>query len=149
MPRINDNGTINPGSGQATGAHPAGLIIYTPTGYMSADIMSTTPEDRPEGIKYPAQAGDSDHDWALVGRHTFSYAGNFSVQPWNETHGNLTHGPLGYALVPSMVGTNQSRNYTFYEGNNILRLQARNETSKTTGSLFWRRATPRFQSYGY
>lgn len=107
--------------------------------------MSTTPSHRPENLIYPPQADDTDVDWAKVGRHTLTYAGPFSVQIKDETHGLLHHGPLVYAGIPSWVGSDQKRNYTLFERNNILRLQAYNEKSGSTGNLFWRRAGPSWE----
>ncbi|KAF2008517.1 hypothetical protein BU24DRAFT_360313 [Aaosphaeria arxii CBS 175.79] len=139
------NGTILPGYSLPTGANPAGLIHYSATGYMSANIMDTNATNRPTRISWPPKDTDSDSDWALVGRHAMSYSGPYSVEVWNETHGTLTHGPLVYAATPSMVGTNQKRNYTLYEDGDVLKLNFHNYTAKTEGTLFWRRLAPSWE----
>jgi hypothetical protein len=117
--------------------------MYTPGGYMSASIAATEPEYRPTNISWARkQEGDSDldSDWASVGRHTLTYAGNYSVNAWNATHGNITHGPLLYAFVQNMVGTKQERNYTLLEDGNVLYVNAVNQKDGSVGALYWRKA---------
>lgn len=112
---IHTNGTIRPpnSSGGGTGANPVGLIQYTTSGWMAANIMSSTPSHRPTNITYPGLPTDSDADWAKVGKHIVSYAGPFSVTPWADgKNGNLTHGPLYFAQMPNWVGNRVPRNYT-------------------------------------
>ncbi|CAN9374730.1 unnamed protein product [Alternaria alternata] len=82
------------------GEAPVGLLIYTATGFMSATITATEPEFRPN-LTFPYQANDTDADWARVGKH----------QHW----GQIFHGPLTVANVPTWVGQNHRRNYTVVE----------------------------------
>ncbi|KAF2274939.1 uncharacterized protein EI97DRAFT_459889 [Westerdykella ornata] len=133
-----DNGTEGPSTGP-TGPHDIGFLHYTSTGYMAANFMSSVPEHRPLNISWPRKETDRDIDWAQIGLHTFTYAGPYSVNPWNETHGNLTHGPLVYAGMPYMVGTKQSRNYTLLERGDMLRVTARQDSNNSTGRLIFRR----------
>ncbi|KAH8586280.1 Lipocalin-like domain-containing protein [Bisporella sp. PMI_857] len=88
-----------------TGDKPIGRIIYTATGYMSANIMTSNHTQRPPNLRYPSNAAsESDADWALVGKHTLAYAGPFYVNEtgWEEEgKGQLIHGPLTVANVPS------------------------------------------------
>ncbi|CAI6230374.1 unnamed protein product [Periconia digitata] len=117
-----------------------GLITYHADGYMSANLASTEPQKRPANLTYPAEDGQSDSDWALVGRNTLAYAGNCSVEPWSTTtNGTLIHGPLLVADVPSWQGTNQTRNYQVtQEGEKtVLRLWIHREGSDTIGNLYW------------
>ncbi|KAF2656172.1 hypothetical protein K491DRAFT_692195 [Lophiostoma macrostomum CBS 122681] len=139
---LDANGTYRDPSTFGTGANPAGLLMYTPGGYMSASIEATEPAWRPTNISWPTRDNDSvlDSDWASVGRHTLSYAGNYSVRAWNATHGNITHGPLLYAYLPNMVGTRQERNYTLLEGGNMLYVNAINTKDGSVGALYWRKA---------
>jgi hypothetical protein len=98
------------------GEHPVGILIYTATGWMSATITATEPELRPN-LTFPFQANDTDADWALVGKHSIGYAGPLRISsdiPANETNGQVFHGPLTVANVPTWVGQNQRRNYTVF-----------------------------------
>ncbi|ETS75370.1 hypothetical protein PFICI_12314 [Pestalotiopsis fici W106-1] len=121
------------------GANAVGIILYTNTGYMSMNSMATEPAYRPTTITFPYQEGQSDADWALVGLHTFSYAGPVTnVVEITPTSGNLTHGPLTFAHVPSLVGSDQNRQYEVLDDGNILRLSAR-VSSGNTAVLTWQR----------
>lgn len=104
---------------------------------MSAQMMETDPSLRPLTVNYPPNANESDADWAITGRSTITYAGPYTVTPWNETHGNLTHGPFIYAGVQSWVGTSQKRDYTVYEEGNLLGVWIRSASSRS--EIFWRR----------
>jgi hypothetical protein len=99
------------------GTAPIGLLIYTATGYMSATITATEPEFRPN-LTFPYQVNDTDADWAQIGKHSIGYAGPFRVNdelPASETDGQIFHGPLTVANVPTWVGQNHRRNYTVVE----------------------------------
>ncbi|KAJ4387288.1 hypothetical protein N0V93_007877 [Gnomoniopsis smithogilvyi] len=106
------------------GSAPVGQLIYTADGFVSATITSTDPQDRPANLTFPFQDGQSDADWAAVGRHSIGYSGPFSINPdvpSNTTMGGVLHGPLTVANVPSMVGNVQPRNYTLIqEGEDVL-----------------------------
>jgi hypothetical protein len=84
---------------------------------MSATITATEPWLRPN-LTFPYQVNDTDADWALVGKHSIGYAGPLRISdaiPANETNGQVFHGPLTVANVPTWVNTSQRRNYTIYE----------------------------------
>lgn len=83
----------------------------------------------------------------MVGKHSIGYAGPFrlnSAIPATVTAGQVFHGPLTVANVPTMVGQEHKRNYTII---------ARKEESKTVkylkigsergggykGELWWKR----------
>ncbi|EKD17583.1 uncharacterized protein L3040_006704 [Drepanopeziza brunnea f. sp. 'multigermtubi'] len=129
------------------GKNPVGLLIYTASGFMSATITATEPELRPDGLTFPYLPNQSDADWALVGRHSIGYAGPLSINtdlPANETHGQLFHGPLTVANVPSMVGIEQRRNYTVFEvvedGVKVRYVRIGSERGNGfRGELWWRR----------
>ncbi|CAL3968303.1 unnamed protein product [Diplocarpon coronariae] len=96
------------------GEAPVGQLIYTASGFMSATITASEPEFRP-AVSFPYKANETDADWATVGRHSIGYAGPLSINLdllANLTHGQLFHGPLTVANVPTMVGVSQVRNYT-------------------------------------
>lgn len=83
----------------------------------------------------------------MVGKHSIGYAGPFrlnSAIPATVTAGQVFHGPLTVANVPTMVGQEHKRNYTII---------ARKEAGKTVkylkigsergggykGELWWKR----------
>ncbi|KAH3911465.1 hypothetical protein HBI56_103630 [Parastagonospora nodorum] len=127
----------------AYGTAPIGILIYTSTGWMSATITATEPELRPPQLIFPFQANDTDADWALVGKHSIGYAGPLRLSdaiPANLTHGQVFHGPLTVANVPSWKGQNQRRNFTVIEegGETLLRIGSE-RGGGYTGVLWWRR----------
>lgn len=96
------------------GKSPVGLITYSTTGIMSANIAATEPEWRPQALRFPPQSSDSEFDWNLVGRHTLGYAGPFSFNesvPVTKTHGQIIHGPLTVASTPYLEGEILARDY--------------------------------------
>jgi hypothetical protein len=132
----------NPIPDEAYGAAPVGLLIYTATGWMSATITATEPEFRPN-LTFPYQPNDTDADWAAVGRHSIGYAGPLRLSdaiPANETNGQVFHGPLTVANVPTWVGANQRRNYTIVEEGGEKYLKIGSERGGGyTGTLWWKK----------
>lgn len=117
--------------------------MYSADGYMSATITSTDTEDRPSNLTFPFVEGQSDADWAKVGRHSIGYAGAISINPEvpsNNITGGIFHGPLTVANVPSMVGNVHRRNYTLIEDDEgvLLRIDS-SRAGGNTGILFWRK----------
>lgn len=130
------------------GSAPVGLLIYTATGFMSATITATEPEFRPTNLTFPFLPNQTDSDWALVGKHSIGYAGPLRVNldlPANKTSGQVFHGPLTVANVPSMVNATQRRNYTVVRegggnGNGSVLLRIGSERGGGfTGELWWRK----------
>jgi hypothetical protein len=116
---------------------------------MSANIMATEAQYRPPGLDFKPKPGDNDADWALVAKYTTSYAGPFSLvererDEAGRLNGLLTHGPLTFAWVPSIVQSRQMRNYTIYheDGETLLRLSSRRDENKATGYLWWKKLGP-------
>lgn len=126
----------------AYGSAPVGILTYSRSGYMSATITATEPELRPS-LTFPFQASDLDSDWALVGKHSIGYAGPFRVNealPANRTSGQVFHGPLTVANVPTWVGTEQKRNYTVVrEGSDTLLRIGSERGGGYRGVLWWKR----------
>jgi hypothetical protein len=127
---------------EAYGKAPVGLLIYTAEGWMSATITATEPEFRPN-LTFPYQPNDTDADWAAVGRHSIGYAGPLRLSnaiPANETNGQVFHGPLVVANVPTWVGQNQRRNYTVVElgGESYLKIGSE-RGGGYTGTLWWQK----------
>ncbi|KAF2207093.1 hypothetical protein CERZMDRAFT_115421 [Cercospora zeae-maydis SCOH1-5] len=127
----------------AYGKKPVGIITYSKSGWMSVSITATEPEWRPENLTFPFQPEDSDHDWALVGKHSIGYAGPVTISrdiPANTTSGQIFHGPLVVANVPSWQGALHRRNYTIHktgEGE-LLRIQSTRDGG-FTGELWFRK----------
>ncbi|CAK1364330.1 hypothetical protein CB0940_08030 [Cercospora beticola] len=127
---------------EAYGERPVGIITYSKSGWMSATITATEPELRPN-LTFPFQPEDSDDDWALVGKHSIGYAGPITISrdiPANTTSGQIFHGPLVVANVPSWQGALQRRNYTIHttpEGK-LLHIQS-TRGGGFTGELWWRK----------
>lgn len=115
--------------------------MYTKTGFMSATISATEAEFRPMNLTFPFTDDQSDHDWALAGKHSIGYAGHLSISnafPASKTKGQLIHGPLIAANVPRWVGTKQIRNYTVHrEGNRTLLQIDSQRDGGYTGQLWW------------
>ncbi|KAI6258699.1 hypothetical protein MCOR19_004932 [Pyricularia oryzae] len=125
------------------GISPVGILLYTVDGYMSATITSTHPQDRPAALSFPPRADQSDSDWATIAKRSISYAGPFVINdqvPTTETSGQIFHGPLTVANVPSWIGTKQVRNYTLYENGRLLFITSKREDG-SEGQLWWTRST--------
>ncbi|KAH6878740.1 Lipocalin-like domain-containing protein [Alternaria rosae] len=125
------------------GKAPVGLLIYTESGFMSATITATEPEFRPN-LTFPYQPNDSDADWALVGKHSIGYAGPYSVNeelPATETEGQIFHGPLTVANVPTWEGQKGKRNYTIVEveenGEEVKYLKIGSERGNGYRGILW------------
>ncbi|KAF1944618.1 hypothetical protein EJ02DRAFT_340554 [Clathrospora elynae] len=145
---VNTSSTLHdlPIPDEPYGAHPVGVLIYTASGYMSATITATEPFLRPN-LTFPYQASDSDADWALVGKHSVGYAGPLRINPdipASETEGQVFHGPLTVANVPTWVGAEHRRNYTVVEreeeGKSVKYLEIGSERGGGyRGILWWKR----------
>ncbi|KAL8369501.1 hypothetical protein RB595_000023 [Gaeumannomyces hyphopodioides] len=126
---------------EAYGSNPSGILVYTKSGFVTATITSTDPEDRPSGLTFPPQAGQSDADWATVARHLIAYAGPVTVSdaiPATNESGQIFHGPLTVAHVPSWVGQMHRRNYTLFEGGRLLKIGSKRDGGNE-GTLWWRK----------
>lgn len=133
------NGTLVTEPDVMLGRAPVGLLSYSASGYILMNSMATEPAFRPQSLTYPAQDNQTDAEWALVGRHTYSYAGPVTiVREDTPTTGALIHGPLVVADVPSMVGSNQSRTYALLEHGAMLQLSV-TSANGGVGHLLWKR----------
>ncbi|KAJ9661425.1 hypothetical protein H2198_001993 [Neophaeococcomyces mojaviensis] len=131
----------NPIADVTYGEVPAGTIMYTPTGYMSAVLTATDPSLRPLDLTLPAQSNQTDAEWAKVGEHTLGYSGPFYFNDTVSTddfHGQIIHGPLIAATLPSFVGSLQHRDFVFTENGNYLNLIG-NLGDGVVDSLWWKR----------
>ncbi|QDS71828.1 hypothetical protein FKW77_009758 [Venturia effusa] len=114
--------------------HAAGIIMYTPDGYMSAQI-SIPGQKRFESTKA------TEADWAESGKRYFAYSGPFYV---TEEDGNvkLRHNML-IGNRPNMVGDVQLRAWRFEEDGNLLILSSEEaqevEGERRRPELRWRK----------
>lgn len=116
---------------------------YSASGFVSATLNSMDAADRPATLTFPFEDTDPDSAWALIGEHTLAYAGPFHISdavPATNESGQVIHGPLISSTIPSFVGGNQVRNYSFAENFTLLNLQS---TAEGRGglqySLWWTR----------
>lgn len=66
---------------------------------MSATLTATEPEFRPN-VTFPYLEGQTDEQWAAVGRHSIGYAGPLRLNtllPATVITGQVFHGPLTVA----------------------------------------------------
>jgi lipocalin-like protein len=118
------------------GKHPLGLILYTPDGYVSAQLQ------RPE--RPPFADGDLLHatpeEYAAAGRSYIAYSGRFFVDERNKS---LSH-EMAISLFPNWSRQRQVR---LVEVNDE-RLQLSTDRPQRfngalkTATLTWRRAKP-------
>ncbi|KAI1857547.1 uncharacterized protein JN550_013180 [Neoarthrinium moseri] len=133
------NGTISPPSNDPLGSKPVGIIAYTSTGWVTMNSMATEPALRPDWLTWPPQDNQTDADWAVLGRHTYSYAGPVTdVVPRYPTAGSLVHGPLTFSNIPAQVGTAQHRDYELLDDASYLQLTVKLDTGNS-GVLVWHR----------
>jgi hypothetical protein len=119
-------------------------MMYHPSGYFSSNVQSNDPEDRPTDLSYPP-GDEPDAEWALLSKHMLSYAGPVSVNYVDEggepgvTSGQLSHGPVEIALLPSWMNRTFLRNFTWYEDEDLLHLQLKNDATGEISKVFWSR----------
>ncbi|KAK0625595.1 hypothetical protein DIS24_g11086 [Lasiodiplodia hormozganensis] len=132
------------------GPHPTGLVHYHPDGYMAAVLASTTPQDRPKNLTWQDRAPRADADWARVGKHSIAYTGPYRlnasvpvVATERGVEGQVVHGPLDVATLPSFMGTFQPRDFelVFCGGNRTggegTLLQLHSDLGKGTKMSLW------------
>ncbi|KAI1655625.1 Lipocalin-like domain-containing protein [Daldinia decipiens] len=135
-----DNGTVSHDPDPALGQFPVGMLTYNTAGWMSANFVSSKPEDRPEDIDTGAPDVGTDAEWALIGKHTLAYAGPWYVSETTDDVevGQITHGPTKIAWLPTWVGIELQKNYTLLEDNTMMRFRSRTQDSKN-GDMFFKR----------
>jgi hypothetical protein len=125
-----DGSVVYPMGGDATG-----LIIYTPDGYMSAQLMT---RGRPPYAAADPQGGTCEEESAAA-RGYLAYSGPFSV---DEKIGIVRH-HASVSLFPNWIGSVQER-IAQLDGD-ILTLSSAPMTyegTRRTPRLVWRRAEP-------
>ncbi len=119
------------------GERPVGLILYTPDGYMSAQIM-----ERERGaIASPDWSALTSEEYAEEARGYFAYCGSFEV---DEAAGRVTH-TVEVSLFPGWVGSAQLR-VVKLDGD-MLQLSSASPSlsggAQVITRLRWERARPR------
>lgn len=107
---------------------------------MSANFMSSRPEDRPGQLDTTELEG-AEEEWALIGKHTLAYAGPYyvSVTTSEVETGQITHGPAQVAWLPSWVGKEIRKNYTLLDERATLRLVARTNDDVLVAEMYFRK----------
>ncbi len=116
------------------GENARGLLLYTPDGYMSGQIM------RPERPQFQGGAL-SGGSAAEIRAALLGYVAYFGTYAVDEKAGTVTHEVVG-SWYPNFVGSRQVRHYEF-EGPDrlLLRTPPRASGKETrTGLLVWERA---------
>jgi len=139
-----------------------GILVYTPTGYMSAVLHGTREDVRPLTITYPDLLGGVGEvsAWSLVGTYSVAYAGmatTTTTSPDDTTNGTsgtdsekivtsgmVRHGPLISATVPQWIGTTQTRKFEVFDetasgGSFVLKLSAEDPVTRFRTDAFWSR----------
>lgn len=114
---------------------------------MSATCASTDTDLLPRdlNVTYPIREGQSDEDWALAGKHTLSYAGPWSFGeavpgvPATNRSGQIIHGPLIAANIPSWIGVEKARNYTVFKSDEGTFLRFLVQAEEAESQLWWKR----------
>ena len=121
---IDPDGTIT----NTLGDNPVGQISYTPGGQMAAVLQHT---DRP--VLSGATARDATDAEVVAAWRTFiAYFGSYSI---DLDAGALVHHVQG-AYLPSMVGTDQVRYFTFEDDRLILQPPA---TAASRAKVTWQK----------
>jgi hypothetical protein len=114
-----------PPGGEAThplGDNPLGAILYTPDGYMSAQLARPGPYDDEQPDAY-----------------AIAYSGSYAV---NEQAGTVDH-QVQVSVIPGWVGSTQTRQVRFPgQGKLILTAEGSPREGETT-TIIWARQPPR------
>jgi Lipocalin-like domain len=123
---------VTPADGGETerplGDHPLGTILYTPDGYMSAQLARPGPYD----------SGDQEPDACYI-----AYSGPYDV---DEQASTVAH-QVQVSAIPSWLGTTQIRHVQFREPDTLV-LSASEQSpppdrGMTTTTISWSRQPPR------
>jgi len=117
---------------QPFGAKPAGLLIYTSDGFVSAQLMQ--PER--QSSHSPLWSGWSREEFAAFGRGYIGYCGRYEV---DEKYGTVTHLP-SVAFLPNLIGQRLLRQVSVTGNHLILKTSyTLIDGSNATSLLEWSR----------
>jgi lipocalin-like protein len=118
------------------GTKPEGIIMYTPDGYMSAQLCTPDRKNFEGGDMYRGKI----EEYAAEGSSYIAYSGPFYV---DEAKQSLKH-EMQVSLFPNWIGQQQVR--LVQVDDKVLHLGTdvpmQFGGSSKTASLFWRRAVP-------
>ncbi|WP_119067379.1 lipocalin-like domain-containing protein [Rubrobacter indicoceani] len=129
MRRFGADGEVS----QPYGQNPVGIIMYTPDGYMSANIMRS---GRP-GFPSDAYGSASPEEQGEALRSYLAYAGPFEVASETKVIHHVTT-----SLIPNWTGGDQTRYYAFDDSRRALTLSTHPADDRSPGRvvLVWERA---------
>ena len=118
------------------GPHPAGFILYTPDGYMSAQLSSPDRADFASGDMYRG----TPEDYVAAGTSYLAYSGPYRV---DEARRTVEHG-MAVSLFPNWQGQRQVRIAELEDDTLVLATDGptRFAGSLKTARITWRRTTP-------
>ena len=118
------------------GKNPEGIIMYTPDGYMSAQLCTPGRKKFSGGDMYRGQSAE----YVQAGSTYMAYSGPFYV---NEAKQSLEH-EMNVSFFPNWKGQRQVRVVSI--DGDVLHLSTDTpqvfDGGRMTASLLWRRATP-------
>jgi Lipocalin-like domain len=118
------------------GPHPQGFILYTPDGYMSAQLSSPDRADFASGDMYRG----TPEDYVAAGTSYLAYSGRYRV---DEARRTIEHG-MAVSLFPNWQGQRQLR-IPALDGDTLVLATDRPTLfagSLKTARITWRRAHP-------
>ncbi|KAK4446379.1 hypothetical protein QBC34DRAFT_440889 [Podospora aff. communis PSN243] len=119
-----------------------GLLIYSPNGYVSANFVSTEPEQRPPHLIANQPDNGTDAEWAQIGKYALAYSGPFSINasvPATRRKGHILHGPLFVANLPSLENKILARNYLVFEEGGVQYLNLSISGNVQRADVLWKR----------
>jgi hypothetical protein len=115
------------------GERPLGLILYTPDGYMSAQLHRPDRSQFADGDPFRA----APQEYAAAGSSYVAYSGRFFV---DDTEESLSH-EMAVSFFPNWFGQRQTRRVNMTGEYLQLTIDRLNGAPKTA-TLTWRRAQP-------
>ena len=82
------------------GPDAAGIIMYTPDGYMSAQLLTPGQNPFKDG---------TDADWATVGKRYIAYTAAFYLDETGDEKGPILNHQMRNANLPQLIGDTQRR----------------------------------------
>jgi hypothetical protein len=83
------------------GPKAEGIIMYTPDGYMSAQLLT------PGQKSFPLPGNES--DWATVGKNYVAYTGQYYLDEYGDEKGPMLLHHMRSTNLPSLYGDTQRR----------------------------------------